>query len=96
MPLMKEGACLSYSHGFNIVEEGMKVRDDLTVIMVAPKCPGSEVRAEYVRGFGVPTLIAVHEDNDPNGRGAGARQGLRGRHRRPQGRASCRARSSPR
>ena len=47
----------------------MKVRDDLTVIMVAPKCPGSEVRAEYVRGFGVPTLIAVHEDNDPNGEG---------------------------
>jgi len=69
MPLMKKGACLSYSHGFNIVEEGMKVRDDLTVIMVAPKCPGSEVRAEYVRGFGVPTLIAVHEDNDPKGEG---------------------------
>ena len=69
MPLMKNGACLSYSHGFNIVEEGMKIRDDLTVIMVAPKCPGSEVRAEYVRGFGVPTLIAVHEDNDPKGEG---------------------------
>ncbi len=69
MPLMKKGACLSYSHGFNIVEEGMQVRDDLTVIMVAPKCPGSEVRAEYVRGFGVPTLIAVHEDNDPQGQG---------------------------
>ena len=69
MPMMKHGACLSYSHGFNIVEEGMQVRDDITVIMVAPKCPGSEVRAEYVRGFGVPTLIAVHEDNDPNGVG---------------------------
>ncbi len=69
MPLMKKGACLSYSHGFNIVEEGMKIREDLTVIMVAPKCPGSEVRAEYVRGFGVPTLIAVHEDNDPQGEG---------------------------
>jgi len=46
MPLMKKDACLSYSHGFNIVEEGMKVREDLTVIMVAPKCPGSEVRAD--------------------------------------------------
>jgi ketol-acid reductoisomerase len=69
MPMMKLGACLSYSHGFNIVEEGMEIRDDITVIMVAPKCPGSEVRAEYVRGFGVPTLIAVHEDNDPNGEG---------------------------
>jgi ketol-acid reductoisomerase len=69
MPLMKKGATLSYSHGFNIVEEGMKVREDLTVIMVAPKCPGSEVREEYKRGFGVPTLIAVHPENDPQGQG---------------------------
>ena len=69
MPLMKKGATLSYSHGFNIVEEGMKVREDLTVIMVAPKCPGSEVREEYKRGFGVPTLIAVHPENDPHGHG---------------------------
>ncbi|MBK6739007.1 MAG: ketol-acid reductoisomerase [Haliea sp.] len=69
MPLMKHGACLSYSHGFNIVEEGMKIRDDITVIMVAPKCPGTEVREEYKRGFGVPTLIAVHTENDPNGDG---------------------------
>jgi ketol-acid reductoisomerase len=68
-PLMKHGACLSYSHGFNIVEEGMKVREDITVIMVAPKCPGTEVREEYLRGFGVPTLIAVHRENDPNGEG---------------------------
>jgi ketol-acid reductoisomerase len=37
--------------------------------MVAPKCPGTEVRAEYLRGFGVPTLIAVHRENDPNGDG---------------------------
>ncbi len=69
MPLMKQGATLSYSHGFNIVEEGMQIREDLTVIMVAPKCPGSEVREEYKRGFGVPTLIAVHPDNDPQGKG---------------------------
>ena len=69
MPLMKEGACLAYSHGFNIVEEGMQIRDDLTVVMVAPKCPGTEVREEYKRGFGVPTLIAVHAENDPKGEG---------------------------
>jgi len=69
MPLMKKGATLSYSHGFNIVEEGIKIREDLTVIMVAPKCPGSEVREEYKRGFGVPTLIAVHPENDPKGHG---------------------------
>jgi ketol-acid reductoisomerase len=69
MPLMKQGATLSYSHGFNIVEEGMKIRKDITVIMVAPKCPGTEVREEYKRGFGVPTLIAVHPENDPEGKG---------------------------
>ncbi|MEL0455755.1 ketol-acid reductoisomerase [Flavobacteriaceae bacterium SZ-1-7] len=69
MPLMKKGATLAYSHGFNIVEEGMQIRKDLTVIMVAPKSPGSEVREEYKRGFGVPTLIAVHEENDPEGKG---------------------------
>ena len=69
MPLMKQGATLSYSHGFNIVEEGKQIRKDLTVIMVAPKCPGSEVREEYKRGFGVPTLIAVHPENDPERKG---------------------------
>lgn len=69
MPLMKKGATLSYSHGFNIVEEGMQIRKDITVIMVAPKSPGSEVREEYKRGFGVPTLIAVHPENDPEGKG---------------------------
>ncbi|KZX55480.1 ketol-acid reductoisomerase [Vibrio sp. HI00D65] len=69
MPLMKEGAALGYSHGFNVVEEGMQIRKDLTVVMVAPKCPGTEVREEYKRGFGVPTLIAVHPENDPKGEG---------------------------
>ena len=69
MPLMKKGAALSYSHGFNIVEEGMQIRKDITVIMVAPKSPGSEVREEFKRGFGVPTLIAVHPENDPEGKG---------------------------
>lgn len=65
MPLMKKNSILSYSHGFNVVEEGMEIRNDITVVMVAPKCPGSEVREEYKRGFGVPTLIAVHPENDP-------------------------------
>ncbi len=69
MPLMKQNACLSYSHGFNIVEEGMQIRKDLTVIMVAPKAPGTELREEYKRGFGVPTLIAVHKENDPRKEG---------------------------
>ena len=69
MKLMKKGAALSYSHGFNIVEEGQEIRKDITVIMVAPKGPGSEVRSEYVRGFGMPCLIAVHPENDPEGKG---------------------------
>jgi len=69
MPLMKRNSVLSYSHGFNIVEEGIQIRKDITVIMVAPKCPGTEVREEFLRGFGVPTLIAVHPENDPNGDG---------------------------
>lgn len=69
MPLMKQGAALGYSHGFNIVEVGEIIREDITVIMVAPKCPGTEVREEYKRGFGVPTLIAVHPENDPRGEG---------------------------
>ena len=69
MPMMKDGAVLDYAHGFNLVEEGMLVNPKITVVMMCPKCPGSEVRAEYVRGFGVPTLIAVHRENDPNGDG---------------------------
>jgi len=69
MPLMKAGSTLDYAHGFNLVEEGMQVNKEITVVMMCPKCPGSEVRAEYVRGFGVPTLIAVHRENDPNGDG---------------------------
>ncbi len=69
MPLMKDGAALGYSHGFNIVEVGQRIREDITVVMVAPKCPGTEVREEYKRGFGVPTLIAVHPENDPKGDG---------------------------
>ena len=69
MPLMKKGAALGYSHGFNIVEVGEKIRDDITVVMMAPKGPGTELRKEYERGFGIPTLIAVHADNDPDGNG---------------------------
>ncbi|MBK4764856.1 MAG: ketol-acid reductoisomerase [Pantoea sp. Brub] len=67
--IMKYGATLGYSHGFNIVEQGEQIRKDITVIMVAPKCPGTEVRAEYQRGFGVPALIAVHPVNNPNNTG---------------------------
>lgn len=69
MGKMKKGAVLWYSHGFNIVEEGMKIRDDITVVMCAPKGPGTEVWHEFQRGFGVPDLIAVHPANDPEHKG---------------------------
>ncbi|MXP56527.1 ketol-acid reductoisomerase [Pantoea sp. Mhis] len=63
-PLMHNNAILGYSHGFNIVEVGEIIRKDITVVMVAPKCPGTQLREEYKRGFGVPALIAVHPEND--------------------------------
>ncbi len=55
MPLMKQGAAIGYSHGFNIVEEGMQIRKDIWVVIVATKCPGTEVCEDYKRGFGVTT-----------------------------------------
>jgi ketol-acid reductoisomerase len=69
MKYMKKGAALWYSHGFNIVELGQSIRPDITVFMMAPKGPGTEVRNEYLRGFGVPELIAVHPVNDPEKKG---------------------------
>ena len=65
----RKGITIWYSHGFNIVEEGMQIPKENTVIMCAPKGPGTEVWHEYQRGFGVPDLIAVHPENDPDGRG---------------------------
>lgn len=69
LPLMKSDSFLLYSHGFHLVEQGAEIRPDITVIMVAPKAPGTEVRSEYRRGFGVPTLVAVHPEHDPRGEG---------------------------
>ena len=69
MGKMKKGSALWYSHGFNMIEEGMMIRPDITVVMCAPKGPGTEVWHEFQRGFGVPDLIAVHPANDPEGKG---------------------------
>ena len=69
MGKMKNGSALWYSHGFNMIEEGMEIRPDITVVMCAPKGPGTEVWHEFQRGFGVPDLIAVHPANDPEGKG---------------------------
>jgi len=59
---IKQGAVLAFAHGFNVHYNQIVPREDLDVIMVAPKGPGHTVRSEYLRGGGVPTLIAVYQD----------------------------------
>jgi ketol-acid reductoisomerase len=61
-PNMKKGAALAFAHGFNIHYNQVIPRADVDVIMVAPKGPGHTVRSEYLRGGGVPSLIAVYQD----------------------------------
>lgn len=61
-PNIKQGATLAFAHGFAIHYNSIVPRADLDVIMVAPKAPGHTVRSEFVRGGGVPDLIAVYQD----------------------------------
>lgn len=61
-PHIRPGATLGFAHGFNIHYGQIQPRDDLDVIMVAPKAPGHTVRSTYVEGGGVPHLIAIHAD----------------------------------
>ena len=61
-PHAKQGAVLAFAHGFNVHYGQVVPRDDLDVIMVAPKAPGHTVRATYTQGGGVPHLIAVYQD----------------------------------
>ena len=61
-PNIKEGAVLAFAHGFAILFNQVVPRKDLDVIMIAPKAPGHTVRSEFVRGGGVPDLIAIHQD----------------------------------
>lgn len=60
---LKSGAALAFAHGFNIHYNQIVPPADVDVIMVAPKGPGHTVRSEYLKGGGVPTLIAVYQDN---------------------------------
>jgi ketol-acid reductoisomerase len=59
---MKKGAALAFAHGFNVHYNQVIPRDDIDVIMIAPKGPGHTVRSEYLKGGGVPSLIAVYQD----------------------------------
>ncbi len=61
-PHLKEDACLSFSHGFNIHYGQITPPPTIDVVMVAPKGPGHMVRRTYEEGKGVPALIAVHQD----------------------------------
>ncbi len=65
-PNLKKGATLAFAHGFSIHYNQVVPRADLDVIMVAPKAPGHTVRSEFVRGGGIPDLIAVYQDASGN------------------------------
>ena len=67
-PNLKQGAVLAFAHGFNIHYNQIIPREDLDVVMVAPKGPGHTVRSEYKKGGGVPTLIAVYQDTSGKAR----------------------------
>ena len=60
---IKPGAALAFAHGFNVHYGQVVPRQDIDVIMIAPKAPGHTVRGTYVQGGGVPSLVAVHQDN---------------------------------
>ena len=68
-PNARHGAALGCAHGFNVHFGRVKPREDLDVIMVAPKGPGHLVRSTYLKGQGVPTLIAVARDVSGNAHG---------------------------
>jgi len=61
-PNIKQGGTLAFAHGFSIHYNQIVPRADLDVIMIAPKAPGHTVRNEFVKGGGIPDLIAIHQD----------------------------------
>ncbi|MES1974710.1 MAG: ketol-acid reductoisomerase [Pseudomonadota bacterium] len=63
---LKQGAAIAFAHGLNVHFGLIEPRADLDVIMIAPKGPGHTVRSEYVRGGGVPCLIAIDQDKSGN------------------------------
>jgi ketol-acid reductoisomerase len=63
---MRPGSALAFAHGLNVHFGLIEPPQDIDVIMIAPKGPGHTVRSEYVRGGGVPCLIAVHQDASGN------------------------------
>jgi len=67
-PSIRKGATLGFAHGFNIHYGQVVPREDLDVVMIAPKAPGHTVRSTYAQGGGTPMLIAVHRDQSGRAR----------------------------
>ncbi|MFN7643916.1 MAG: ketol-acid reductoisomerase [Burkholderiales bacterium] len=67
-PNIKQGATLAFAHGFNVHYGQVMPREDLDVVMVAPKAPGHTVRSTYAQGGGVPMLVALHADKSGSAR----------------------------
>jgi ketol-acid reductoisomerase len=67
-PNIRKSATLAFAHGFNIHYGQVMPRDDLDVVMIAPKAPGHTVRSTYAQGGGTPMLIAVHRDQSGRAR----------------------------
>ena len=111
-PNIKPGAAIAFAHGFNIHFGLIEPREDLDVVMIAPKGPGHTVRSTYVEGGGVPSLIAIGQRCQRPGQGdrpvlwvrpgsgAGRRSSrpIFGKRRKPTSSANrrCSAAASPR
>ena len=65
-PNLKQGATLAFAHGFSIHYNQIEPRSDLDVVMIAPKAPGHTVRSEFVKGGGIPDLVAIQQDASGN------------------------------
>src|SRR5918992_1720068 len=72
---IKDGAALMFAHGLNVHFNLIEPRPDIDVLMVAPKGPGHTVRSEYLRGGGVPCLLAIHKDASGNAHDLGLSYG---------------------
>ncbi len=72
---LKKGAALAFAHGLSIHFKLIEPRPDLDIFMIAPKGPGHTVRSEYLRGAGVPVLLAVHQDATGNAHDIGLAYG---------------------
>lgn len=66
LPNIADGAALLFAHGFNVHFKQINARDDLDVVLIAPKGPGDLVRRQYEEGHGVPCLVAVDQDSTGN------------------------------